>query len=73
MEYIIFAAAIIAAFLVGAYVRKPFAIIHKKAEVESPESVVNAKEKEKEKNEIIREEMEKLLSYTGRKREGDAE
>lgn len=72
MEYIVFAAAIIAAFLVGAYVRKPFAIIHKKAEAET-ESVVKETEEEAEKKEIIMAEMKKLLSYTGRKREGGVE
>lgn len=72
MEYIVFAAAIIAAFLVGAYVRKPFSIIPKKAEAKT-ESVVKETEEEAEKKEIIMAEMEKLLNYTGRKREGDAE
>ena len=66
---VVFAVAIIAAFLVGAYVRKPFAIIHKKAEAEA-ESVVKETE-EAEKKEIIMAEMEKLLSFTGRKKEGD--
>ncbi len=71
MEYIVFAAAIIAAFLIGAYVRKPFAIIHKKAEAKT-ENVTKETE-EAETKEIIMAEMEKLLSYTGRKKEGGIE
>ena len=71
MEYIVFSAAIIAAFLVGAYVRKPFAFATKKAEAKT-ERVIK-KTEETETKEIIMAEMEKLLSYTGRKREGDAE
>lgn len=65
MESIIFVVGMLAAFLLGAYVRKPFPLNKQK----KAENVAN--EKEKEYEDKINAEFEKLMQYTGRKREGD--
>lgn len=70
MEYIIFAAAIIAAFLVGAYVRKPFAIFKKKEAAAKNEKENIPDEVEKQQEKAIAE-FATLMKYTGRRGDGE--
>lgn len=60
MELVIFAIGMIAAFLAGAYVRKPFAFVRKEREpIEA--------EPEKETGKLpISEQLANMLSYDGR-------
>lgn len=68
MENIIFAAAMIAAFILGAYIRKPFAVIKRKEAPKPQEAVVV--EEEKHEKEVM-EDIQKLLRYTGREKGGE--
>ena len=70
MESIVFAAAMIAAFIAGAYIRKPFAIVKRKeteAVLEKPVEVDTTAEEYANK---INRDLEKMLSYTGRQKGG---
>jgi len=70
MEYIIFAAAIIAAFLVGAYVRNPFAIFKKK-EAETKNEKENIPDEVEKQQEKAIAEFATLMKYTGRRGDGE--
>lgn len=66
---IIMAAGMIAAFIAGAYIRKPFEII-KKGKTEAPEAEEIDPEIEKAARKI-NEQINQLMGYTGPKR-GDS-
>lgn len=73
MEMIILAAGMVAAFIAGAYVRKPFAIIKKK---EAAEPVNEEKETDPEVEKAVKrinEQINELMNYTGPKRGDDSE
>lgn len=66
MELVIFAIGMIAAFLAGAYVRKPFAFVRK----EQREPIEAEPEKETGKLPIS-EQLANMLSYDGRPQDGE--
>lgn len=68
MEMIIMAAGMIAAFMAGAYIRKPYAFIKKeKTEAQAAENMQPDPEIEKAARKI-NEQIDLLMGYTGPKR-----
>lgn len=63
MNMIIFMVAMLAAFFVGAYVRKPFNVIAKKQSSRQTETIAEQKKTEYQKS------LSNMLAYNGEKQE----